>query len=226
MINKIKIGVLIYNKVQPLDAIGPWEVFAIWQKLNPSVSLFLISESGGYIECDSEITLKSHCSFTNCAALDYLIVPGGMGRLEQVNNSQLISFIQQQHQSCKLILSVCTGAFLLAKAGLLKQQSATTYWRAVEELAQDRTITIVPQRIVKSGKIWTAGGMSSGIDLAIELVREIAGAKDADKLRLMLEYFPPSSAMCNLSLASKLPAYGNKISNSHELPEYIVKQTQ
>jgi transcriptional regulator GlxA family with amidase domain len=149
-----------------------------------------------------------------------------MGRLEQANNQQLIDFIQRQYQSCKLILSVCTGAFLLAKAGLLKHQSATTYWRAIEELAQDKTIKIVPQRIVKSGKIWTAGGVSSGIDLAIELVKEISGSNDKDKLCLMLEYFPPSSATCNLSLANELPAYGNKISNTQELPEYITRQAQ
>ncbi len=218
----IKIGVLIYDKVQPLDAIGPWEVFAIWKKINTSIDIYLVSESGTYVECDSDLILKSHCSFASCASLDYLIAPGGMGRLEQVNNQQLIKFIQQQYQSCKLMLSVCTGAFLLAKAGLLEQQSATTYWRAIEELAQDKSIRIVPQRIVKSGKIWTAGGVSSGIDLAIELVSEIAGIEEADKLRLMLEYFPPSAANCNLSLANKLPAYGT--SAIQELPEYITKQ--
>jgi transcriptional regulator GlxA family with amidase domain len=226
MTNKIKIGVLIYDKVQPLDAIGPWEVFAIWQKLNPSVSLCLISELGTYVECDSEIILKSHCSFADCEPLDYLIVPGGLGRLEQANNQQLIDFIKQQHQSCKLMLSVCTGAFLLAKAGLLKHHSATTYWRAIKELAEDKTIKMVPQRIVKSGKIWTAGGVSSGIDLAIELVKEISGPSDKDKLRLMLEYFPPSSTTCNLSLANELPAYGNKISSTQELPEYIIRQAR
>lgn len=221
----VKIGVLIYDKVQPLDAIGPWEVFAMWTKINASIELYLVSESGAYVECDSNLVLKSHCSFASCAPLDYLIVPGGMGRLEQVNNPQLITFIQQQYQSCKLMLSVCTGAFLLAKAGLLEQQSATTYWRAIQELAQDKSIKIVPQRIVKSGKIWTAGGVSSGIDLALELVNDISGVDEADKLRLMLEYFPPSAANCNLSLASELPAYGSKISNIQELPEYITKQT-
>ena len=93
----MKIGILIYPNVQPLDAIGPWEVFSIWQKiLAPSVELVLVSEYGGLVECDSSIVLQAQVDFSGCDNLDCLIVPGGIGRIEQIHNVRLIEFIQRQ----------------------------------------------------------------------------------------------------------------------------------
>ena len=218
----MKIGILIYPHVQPLDAIGPWEVFSIWQKiLAPSVELVLVSECGGLVECDSSIVLQAHVDFSGCDNLDCLIVPGGIGRIEQIHNVRLIEFIQRQSKTCQILASVCTGAFLLAQAGVLKGQVVTSYWRSIKELTESFEVQIVEQRVVKSGKIWTAGGVTSGIDLALELINEVAGKDSMDKVRLLLEYFPTSAHNCQLDLANDLPNYGSNQISRTDLPKYI-----
>lgn len=218
----MKIGVLLFPGVQPIDAIGPWEVFGIWKKvLNPDIQLILVSEKDSYIECDNDVILKAHANFSNVGSLDYLIVPGGMGRLTQVNNTPLINFIKKQALTCKIIASVCTGAFLLQKAGLLAHRQATTYWMAIPELKQFSDIAISEQRIVKDKNIWTAGGVTSGIDLALDMIKEIAGVNTSDKVRLLLEYFPTNIDTCNLENANQLPMYIDKHRTTKDIPKYI-----
>ena len=125
------LGVLLYENVQPMDVIGPWEVLAVWKsQLGAPIEMHLISQEGGFVKCDDNIILQAHCGFIDCPELDYLVVPGGRGRREQVHNLSLISFIQDKARTADKIISVCTGMFLLHKAGLLRDMSVTTYWRA------------------------------------------------------------------------------------------------
>ena len=161
-------------------------------------------------------------SIISCGNLDLLIVPGGAGRIKQVYNTCLINFIRQQNDSGTILAAVCTGAFLLAQAGVLNGELVTTYWRAINEFTDTFALQISPQRVVKSGKVWTAGGVTSGIDLALELIHEISGKESMDKVRLLLEYFPSSAADCQLDLANDLPLYAGTLKSSRaDLPEYI-----
>jgi len=222
----INVGMLIYEDVQPLDVIGPWDVFSFWKSIsNQPINLYLIAEKKGYIQCSNNIILKSHCDFEHAPQLDYLVVPGGRGRLIQSQNKALLSFIRQQSQTCKLVLSVCTGMFLLYHSGLLKDKSVSTYWRAIPEMKELGQVKLRGKRIVKSGKIWSSGGVSSGIELALEMIREIAGKKIAGQVQLLLEYFPQTKVYCNKNTAKTLPSYdGNsraENSNSFRLPRYI-----
>lgn len=220
----INIGILIYKDVQPLDAIGPWEVFSFWKNiLKEPVNMCLISEKKGYIECDNNIVLKSHCDFESSPQLDYLIIPGGRGRSIQSKNKNLLSFIRNQSKKCKTVLSVCTGMFLLYHAGLLKGKSATTYWRAMPEMNDFDQVKLIEKRIVKSGNIWSSGGVSSGIDLALELIKAVSGKKIAGQVQLLLEYFPQTKLYCGKNTAETLPLYNNQISHSlsSKLPKYI-----
>jgi transcriptional regulator GlxA family with amidase domain len=109
----------------------------------------------------------------------------------------------------------------LAQAGVLKGQVVTSYWRSIKELTESFEVQIVEQRVVKSGKIWTAGGVTSGIDLALELINEVAGKDSMDKVRLLLEYFPTSAHNCQLDLANDLPNYGSNQISRTDLPKYI-----
>jgi transcriptional regulator GlxA family with amidase domain len=216
------LGILLYKNVQPMDIIGPWEVFAFWKKIaSTPLNLCLIAEEQGYIECDDQIILKAHYDFVHCPDLDYLLVPGGRGRIDQVNNANLIDFIQQQARKCQYLLSVCTGMFLLQKAGLLTAKSATTYWRALPELAAYPDIKVVESRIVKDGSIWTSGGVSSGIDLAFELINQVAGSEEAGKVQLLFEYFPKHILYCSQQQIKSLPLYRQGQQNNPDLPEYI-----
>jgi transcriptional regulator GlxA family with amidase domain len=202
------LGVLLYENVQPMDVIGPWEVLAVWKsQLGAPIEMHLISQEGGFVKCDDNIILQAHYGFSDCPELDYLVVPGGRGRREQVNNPSLISFIQDKAHTADRIISVCTGMFLLHKAGLLRDMSVTTYWRALAELRSLSNVEVEEQRVVKSGRIWTSGGVSSGIDLAFELIAEIAGQAEAGKVQLLFEYFPKRTIYCDLETSKSLPPY-------------------
>lgn len=217
------LGILIYPQAQPMDIIGPWEVWSFWKNiLQAPINLYLIAAQGPYVECANNIVLKTHVTFETCPKLDYLLVPGGPGRLVEADNKQLIGFIKQQAAHCKLVLSDCTGVFLLQAAGLLNGKSATTYWRALPALQQHKEITVVEERIVKSGSIWTAGGVSSGIDLALALIEALAGTVVAGKVQLLFEYFPPHSTYYSSERVPDLPPYtdNGEIADA-ALPAYI-----
>ncbi len=217
-----KLGILLYENVQPLDVIGPWEVFSFWQKISPTpIDMYLIAQNGGYVPCDNQIILKAHRDFNSCPQLDYFVVPGGQGRLKETNNADLIGFISKQAQKCQHLLSVCTGMFLLHKAGVLSHKLVTTYWRALPELKSFPEIKIRESRIVRDKNIWTSGGVSSGIDLALALIAEVAGKETAGKIQLLLEYFPSDTLYCNKDTSSLLPPYSPGVSNCNYLPEYI-----
>lgn len=219
-----KIGFLLYNTVQAMDFIGPWEVLAFWKEvLKAPIELLLISEHGDFVHCDNDIIVKAHYNFGQTPALDYLFLPGGRGRRVEVNNSRLIDFIQQKAAHAKLVLSVCTGMFLAAKAGLLQDQNATTYWRALPEMASLNQIQLVPERIVKNEKIWTAGGVSSGIDLAFALIEKMAGKEEAGKVQMLFEYFPERKLYASQESAKQLPAYGQEKEPAY-IPDYIQKE--
>lgn len=217
---KSTIGFVIYENVQPMDVIGPWEVLSFWKNiLNAPVNMYLISENGSYVQCANNITLKAHLNFNNAPQLDFLIIPGGKGRVAQVNNEKIISFIKKQAQNAKYIISICTGMFLLHKAGVLKNKSTTTYWRALPELQSFSDVHLVEERIVKDNNIWSSGGVSSGIDLAFELIAEIAGKEVAGEVQLLFEYFPRDMVFASMHTVDQLPPYQT---NGHsDLPEYI-----
>lgn len=218
---KQKVGVLIYEQVQPMDFIGPWEVFAIWQNiLEAPIELYLISEKGGLVNCDDNLTIQSHYSFSQTPPLDYLVVPGGRGRLKEVNNPALIKFIQTQYPNLNYLLSICTGMFLVHQAKVVESADVTTYWRAIPEVKAFNDVNVIGNRVVKNKKIWFAGGISSGIDLALELIAEIAGKEIAGQVQLLFEYFPSDLTYANKETAKLLPPY-NKNPVPPDLPVYI-----
>jgi transcriptional regulator GlxA family with amidase domain len=220
------LGVLIYDDVQSMDFIGLWEVFSLWKNsLDASLDMYLISENGSYVQCSNEITVKAHCDFKNSPDIDYLFIPGGMGRINEVNNEQLITFIQKQAKNAEYILSVCTGMFLLYKAGLLHNMAVTTYWRALQEAKSLPDITIIEERIVNNGKFWLAGGVSSSIDLAFAFMAEIAGKEIAGKAQLLFEYFPNQQVYCTTDQVEALPPYrGERAQLANYISEYIAEQ--
>jgi len=220
----LKIGFLAFDKVQAMDLIAPYELLEVWQQsiITDFIKLYIIAEHQQPIKCsNSRFNLTPDYSYQNAPQLDYLFVPGGIGRCTEINNTTTINFIKQQYQHCKKILSICTGAFLLLEAGLLENINATTYWRALPELKAKHS-QIREERIVKSPKIWTAGGVSSGIDLALELVKEIAGEEQATLARLAFEYFPNREQYSNFSL-EHLKSYLGQPNRKNEIPIYIQK---
>lgn len=222
--NKLTIGVLMFDQMQPLDFIGPWEVLATWASLPESnIELISIAPENQPVTCINQVTLLPHTDITHCPNLDVLVLSGGVGVQTLTQNEKWMSFIEQKAQQAEHIISICTGAFFLEALGLLDGQKATTYWRAIPELAKNSNIEIVEERIVRDGNLWVSGGVTSGIDIALAFIADFAGEEKAGEVQLLLEYFPTDPAFARKADTSKLPAY-YFASATGALPGYVEKQ--
>lgn len=204
-------GFLLFPDVEELDFIGPWEMIGMWSKhFNGPQRRLLISQGGSAVQCAKGLSVNPHNSFADCPPLDYLLIPGGQGTRKEMDNQELISFVRKQAAVCKQVLSVCTGAFILQAAGLLTNKRATTHWGSLDRLRQFPDVTVVEERFVRDGNIWTAAGVSAGIDLALALIADLAGEETAGKVQMAAEYYPSPKRYGNAHLSPDAPAYLNK----------------
>lgn len=184
----LTVGVLLFPQVEELDFVGPFEILSYINKIRPeSTKVLLIAESAEPVKAFNGMKIIPDVTMANCPQLDILVAPGGKGRYAAMKNTAIKEFIQQQAQKAKYITSVCTGAFLLAEAGLLKNKKATTYHTAFAELAA-YSVDVLPQKVVRENNIITAAGVSSGIELGLYILREEFGAAVAQKAADNIEY--------------------------------------
>jgi transcriptional regulator GlxA family with amidase domain len=204
-------GVLIFPDVEELDFAGPWEMLGMWSKVDGRPDLrVIVAESGRAVPCAKGLTVVPHTSFDECPALDYLLVPGGEGTRREVDNPVIIDFLAEQAKSCQGILSVCTGAFLLHKAGLLSSRKATTHWNSIGRLRSLGDVTVVEERVVNDGNVWTAAGVSAGIDLMLAFIARVAGEDVAGMVQFGTEYYPSSKLYGQYYRHPQAPAYLKK----------------
>ncbi|MGE4589659.1 MAG: DJ-1/PfpI family protein [Acidaminococcaceae bacterium] len=184
----LTVGILLFPQVEELDFVGPFEILSYINKIRPeSTKVMLIAETAEPVEAFNGMKIIPDVTIANCPQLDILVAPGGKGRYAAMKNTAIKEFIQQQAQKAKYITSVCTGAFLLAEAGLLKNKKATTYHTAFAELAA-YSVEVLPQKVVRAGNIITAAGVSSGIELGLYILREEFGAAVAQEAADNIEY--------------------------------------
>ncbi|HUT48036.1 MAG TPA: DJ-1/PfpI family protein [Alphaproteobacteria bacterium] len=182
------IAIFVFDDMTALDAIGPMEVVA----LLPGAALKIVGLQKGPVRAGKgarSVGLVADYALGEVAAADVLIVPGGTGTRALVNDAALTSWIRDIHATTRWTTSVCTGSLLLAAAGLLDGVPATTHWAAMDMLEK---LGAVPtdRRVVENGKIITAAGVSSGIDMGLTLAAKIAGDDVAQAIQLMIEYDP------------------------------------
>jgi cyclohexyl-isocyanide hydratase len=187
----LDIGLLVYPRHTPLDLIGPWEVLA----RIPDARTHLIWTRPGPVQADGGIEIGASVSFADAPPLDLLVVPGGPGQLSLMKHTLLMEFIRNCAQSSSWVCSVCTGALLLAQAGVLRGRRATTHWLARDTL-RAFGVEVVDDRYVFDGNIATAAGVSAGIDLALELARRLSGDDVACEIGLQIEYAPAPPMDC------------------------------
>ena len=187
------VAILMFDDVEVLDFAGPFEVFSVTSELNKSNRPFAVSTVAEYpsaINARNGLSINPDCTIFNCPPPDILIVPGGLGTRKLIDNLAVINWIKDCAQTVELVLSVCTGSLLLAKAGLLEGLAVTTHHRALEllrELAPNTTI-IENQRFVDNGKIITSGGIAAGIDMSLYVVSKLLGTAQAEKTAEHMEY--------------------------------------
>lgn len=182
----MQIALLIYDRFTMLDAIGPAEVLT----LLPDVELKLVAKSAGIVWPDNRaIPFVAPYAIGDVASADMLVIPGGTGTGDLLADAELIEWIARIHQTTRYTLSVCTGSLLLGAAGLLKGQEACTHWAARTQL---QAFGAIPQatRWAQAGRIFTAAGVSAGIDLALHVAGLVAGTETAQAIQLAIEYDP------------------------------------
>jgi len=204
----MNVGIVIFSEVEELDFIGPWEILSMWSAhAEGPEQRFIVAQSTEPVTCAKGLTVVPGVSFTQCPPLDVLVVPGGQGTRREVDNESLISFISNQAKHCKAVLSVCTGSFLLHRAGLLKAKRATTHWNSLDRLKALRDVVVVEERFIKDGNIWSSAGVSAGIDMMLAFVASYAGEEAAAKTQAAAEYYPSSTIYGRFCKHPKAPQY-------------------
>jgi|SRR5579859_7654097 len=199
----MNIGILIFDDVEVLDFCGPFEVFSVAAKVGqaadqaPPFTVFTLAEraDGQPVRCVGGLLVQPHYSIDDHPPIDLLVVPGGWGTRREVDNPRLIAWIRAQSERAQLTTSVCTGAFLLGRAGLLEGHQVTTHWASIERLRQSLPNSAVLEyiRYVDEGTIVTSAGISAGIDMALHLVARLQGADLARQTARQMEYISAQS---------------------------------
>lgn len=181
----LTVGFLLFDDLTQLDFTGPLQVL---NRL-PDAEIALIAKSEGPVRTDCGPFILPNHTLETAPDLDLLCVPGGYGVDAVMQDAAMLDFVRRQAAQAQYVTSVCTGAFILGAAGLLRGVRATTHWRYHDHLKAFGAIP-VKDRVVHDGRIITGGGVTAGIDFALSLVREIAGEDHASAVQLSLEYDP------------------------------------
>lgn len=176
---------VLFDNVTQLDFTGPVQFLS---RL-PGAVVHVVSKDGAAVTTDCGFSILPSAGFADCPQADILCVPGGHGVRGAIADTAIVDFVRQQAKGAYYITSVCTGAFILGAAGLLHSKKATCHW-AYTQLLPLFGATHAPARVVRDGNLITAGGVTSGIDFALELIAAISGEDVARTIQLALEYDP------------------------------------
>lgn len=186
----MNIGIYIYDNAEVLDFSGPFEVFTTAARvagLDWQVSL--ISEHGGLVTARGNYLVQSHYSLSAHPPLDVLIVAGGVHN-QELTKPDVLAWVRQMSEQATWATSVCTGAFILAKAGVLDGLTVTTHWEDIPTLTEHfPALNVVSnQRWVEQGKVITSAGISAGIDMSLHLVSRLESVSLAERTARQMEY--------------------------------------
>jgi cyclohexyl-isocyanide hydratase len=176
---------VLFDNVTQLDFTGPVQFLS---RL-PGAVVHVVSKDGAAVTTDCGFSILPSAGFADCPQADILCVPGGHGVRDAIADTAIVDFVRRQAKGADYITSVCTGAFILGAAGLLHSKKATCHW-AYTQLLPLFGATHAPARVLRDGNLITAGGVTSGIDFALELIAAISGEDVARTIQLALEYDP------------------------------------
>ncbi|ENJ6135738.1 MULTISPECIES: DJ-1/PfpI family protein [Bacillus] len=192
MMNKWSVGIFLFNEVEVLDFAGPFEVFSITKVHEEKpFTVYTVSQNGEMITARNGLKVQPDYSIEDLPPVDILIIPGGKGAREnEVKNDIIINWVRQQMKEVKLMTSVCTGALLLAKAGLLEGLKATTHWASIQTFKKDFPNVEVMENVkfVDEGHIITSAGISAGINMSFHIVKNLLGVEIAEETAKNMEY--------------------------------------
>ncbi|MFO0875904.1 MAG: DJ-1/PfpI family protein [Gemmataceae bacterium] len=186
------VAILLFDEVEVLDFCGPFEVFSVANHFSeaPAFSVVTVAEKAGPIRTRGGLSVNPHHTIADVATAEVLLVPGGQGTRTEMHNAALIEWIRKVSSTAELLLSVCTGALLLAKAGLLHGLEATTHHGAIDLLRRTAPDTVVhaDRRFVDNGRVVCSAGIAAGIDMSLHVVARLLGNSIATKTANQMEY--------------------------------------
>ncbi|MFJ4918960.1 DJ-1/PfpI family protein [Streptomyces sp. NPDC088725] len=182
----MQIAILLFGRFTALDAVGPYEILC---RTPGAETVFVAERTGPVVNDRGGLSLVAGKSLAEVTAPDIVVVPGGPGQSDQMDNEAVLGWLRAVDTTTRWTTSVCTGSLLLGAAGLLAGRRATSHWLALEQL---RRFGAQPtgERVVTDGKYVTAAGVSSGIDMALTLLGRLAGERVAQSVQLVTEYDP------------------------------------
>ncbi|MEM1219168.1 MAG: DJ-1/PfpI family protein [Bacteroidota bacterium] len=192
MPKKRNVGILLFDEAEVLDFAGPFEVFSVTSELNnfEPFEVFTVSEHLAPISAVNGLSVNPKYDFESCPDLDILIIAGGNGTRKLAENQKVLDWIERVHQNTEFTLSICSGSRMLGKLGLLDGKPYCTHHQVYDHMQ-----TIVPTglprpnlRFVNTGRIFTSGGISAGIDLSFHLVDMLLGTETAEQTATYMEY--------------------------------------
>lgn len=192
-VSPVRVGILLFDDVEELDAVGPYEVLAYWaghSALKPDV--FTFSPDGAGVRCAKGLRILPDTSSADAGPLHVLVHPGGFGTRALMADPAHLAWVREQRATVPLMTSVCSGSLVFAAAGLLSGRPATSHWSVLDELAAaDPTVLIDTEaRFVDDGDVITSAGVSAGIDMALHLVARLESVEMARQVRRGIQYDP------------------------------------
>ena len=187
------IAILVFDDLEELDAVGPYEVLAAAAAARPEdLRVVLVAETERPIRCAKGMTIVPQYSFATAPRADILVVPGGTGSRAQEKNATLIDWVRETARGCERVTSVCTGVRITLAAGIASGKRITTHWSAIEEMrARGQAAEVIEGvRFVVDGEYVSAAGVSAGIDMALWLVGQIVSPSFARDVQRQIQYDP------------------------------------
>jgi transcriptional regulator GlxA family with amidase domain len=189
---KKHVAILVFDDVEVLDFAGPFEVFAVTDELcaHEAFHVFTVAEMRATIRARNGLKIVPDFTLENCPPAHVLVIPGGQGTRALLGRALLLEWVRRQARSAEIVMSVCTGALVLGKAGLLDGLRATTHHRCLAELrgAAPAAVVCPDARFTDNGQVCTSGGISAGIDLSLHVVGRLCGRETADTTSLEMDY--------------------------------------
>lgn len=192
-----QVGIVVFPDVEVLDFCGPFEVFSVTRlddaRRRETTSPFevrLLAETRDVVVATGGLRVLPDCTLAECPPLDVLVVPGGWGTRRLLEHRPLLDWIAARGAAVATLTSVCTGALLLGRAGLLDGRRATTHWRSLDLLREVAPRTTVEDalHVVEDGHVVTSAGISAGIDMALRVVARLCGERIARETARHMEY--------------------------------------
>lgn len=209
----MEIHFLAYDNVEELDLAGPWEFAGLLAERGHFAPPRLVTLNARNPAGANGLRFAADLHYGDAGIPDVAVLPGGSGARAAMLDQGVLDYMQRLGRGCHSVLSICTGSYLMQKAGLLRGRKATSHWAFLQHLRGDPDVEVVEERFVRDGNIWTSAGVSAGMDMMLAFIAETFGESVAADVQLEAEYFPSRRVYGRPFDRADVPAYIRRLGN-------------